>query len=171
MLIYSISFVMFMVSYVVLRSRYARPSGALLKGWSTARLQEAGRNAEQQGPSPPAETTDSTTDTTPPTAPPISMSSPKSLAQSLHAGQAALATGFLSDAAYLSAWRALYVRWRAVQPLVSGDGVFSVPGGVASGVAMVLLPAALFLTNATFAVIDSGCQTIEEELVCAGPFP
>ena len=144
------SFIAFMISYVVLRSRYTAPSLSLLAKWSDSQYNQA--SAAKSLPPEPA-------------------TASQSLVECLQAGETAHSRGFLSDSAYLSALRAVYRKWRQSNQPVSGDGVFTVPGGIPAGICMVLLPATLFGVNAGFAVADSGCVEFEGELVCVGPFP
>jgi hypothetical protein len=91
--------------------------------------------------------------------------------KAIEAGESARDAGFLQPRAHLAALRAVFRSWRRAQPAVA-DGVFTIPGGTITGIALVFFPVLIFSTNATLSVLDDGCSVnLEGDVVCAGPFP
>ncbi len=115
MMIYSLSFLMFMVSYIVLRRRYSDPPAGQLEVW-TKDILAAGDTSHSD-----------------------KNNSALDLRKAIDAGQAAVDAGFLRPWSHLAALRAVFRKWRSAQPTVA-DGVFTIPGGTFAGVAIVTFP-------------------------------
>lgn len=115
MMIYSLSFLMFMLSYVVLRRRYSDPPAGQLEKWTKDILAACD------------------------TAPQDKNSSAVALRKSIEAGQAAADAGFLRPRSHLAALRVIFRKWRSAQPTIA-DGVFTMPGGTFTAVVLVTFP-------------------------------